>query len=470
VAKVTLLMTDVTIELNAIWALQSSALDLSSSISAAGTLEPGLYYNAAAFGLAAGKTLKLESSEPDASDRWIILIGGAAAIAGDIVLGQGVTESQVTFAVNGAFSLGAKNEMFGNVFTPAAITVAAGAKFHGRLFSTMGACAIATEATVDTAGAYRQLPVFTPNPTPQPSPPPGAADQPNYNAGGLNAFGGINLGTAREFTVLTMSGITNVPTSNIEGDMGVSPIAATGITGFSLFAPLITSATGEVYSKTAQCQGKVWAADYLGGTAGKMTRAINDMKAAYTEAANAANYIGTRKNVGSGSIGGSTLTPGVYSWTTNVNIATDITLSGDANDVRCILSHIQFSHAFTICCLCRCSVCNSHDSLLATLSVLCVTIHFLHAGLHLPNHGQPRRLNSRQHLHRERQSFEHLLAGRWLGQRRHVCAHARHDYVQDPRQAPDGQYSPRPDHGPDRRRPADGDDHGRRGSRGSRRR
>ena len=44
----------------------------------------------------------------------------------------------------------------------------------------------------------------------------------------------VNLGKASSFVILSKSGITNVPASKITGDMGVSPIAATAITGFDL--------------------------------------------------------------------------------------------------------------------------------------------------------------------------------------------------------------------------------------------
>ena len=38
-------------------------------------------------------------------------------------------------------------------------------------------------------------------------------------------------------------------------------------------------------------------------------------------------------NLGAGQIGGLTLAPGLYKWTTGVSIATNVTLSGGANDV-----------------------------------------------------------------------------------------------------------------------------------------
>src|SRR3989339_1670007 len=44
----------------------------------------------------------------------------------------------------------------------------------------------------------------------------------------------VNLGTAGNFVILTKSGISTVPSSAITGDIGVSPIDQTAITGFSL--------------------------------------------------------------------------------------------------------------------------------------------------------------------------------------------------------------------------------------------
>ena len=45
----------------------------------------------------------------------------------------------------------------------------------------------------------------------------------------------VNLGTtASNFVILAMTGISTVPSSIITGNIAVSPIASTAITGFSL--------------------------------------------------------------------------------------------------------------------------------------------------------------------------------------------------------------------------------------------
>jgi len=62
-----------------------------------------------------------------------------------------------------------------------------------------------------------------------------------------------------------------------------------------------------------------------------LTTAISNMQTAYTNAAGRVNP--DFLNLGAGNIGGKTLTPGLYKWTSNLVIPTDITISGKATDV-----------------------------------------------------------------------------------------------------------------------------------------
>src|SRR5580693_8781568 len=66
----------------------------------------------------------------------------------------------------------------------------------------------------------------------------------------------VNLGTAGNFVILAKSGISTVPTSAVTGDIGVSPIDSTGITGFSL---ILTA--GSPYATSTQITGKAYAPD-----------------------------------------------------------------------------------------------------------------------------------------------------------------------------------------------------------------
>ncbi len=139
----------------------------------------------------------------------------------------------------------------------------------------------------------------------------------------------VDLGTAGNFVILAKSGITNVPTSIIIGDIGVSPITYAAITGFSL-TPVVPDAT-TVFSTSTQVTGKVYAADYAVPTPANLTTAVSNMEAAYTDAAG--RTLPDFTELGAGEIGGLTLVPGLYKWGTGVLISTDVTLNGGPDDV-----------------------------------------------------------------------------------------------------------------------------------------
>jgi hypothetical protein len=135
----------------------------------------------------------------------------------------------------------------------------------------------------------------------------------------------IPLLTAANYKVLAKSGITNVPTSSIGGAMGVSPIASTAITGFSLVLDV-----GGAFATSAQVTGHVTAANYAAPTPATLTQAVSDMQAAYTAAAGTApNFV----EYHAGLLNGDVLVPGCYKWSTGVTISGDITLQGGASDV-----------------------------------------------------------------------------------------------------------------------------------------
>jgi len=136
----------------------------------------------------------------------------------------------------------------------------------------------------------------------------------------------VNLGTAGNFVILAKSGIATVPTSAITGDIGLSPAAASFITGFSLSM----DATNE-FSTAGQLTGRAYAADYAPPTPAKMTAAIGDMQTAYTDAAG--RSLPDYTELGAGNISGMTLAPGLYKWGTGLTITSNVTLNGSASDV-----------------------------------------------------------------------------------------------------------------------------------------
>lgn len=137
------------------------------------------------------------------------------------------------------------------------------------------------------------------------------------STGSLNP---VNLGIAGDFAILSKTGITDVYKSTITGDIGSSPI-----TGAAILVRC-TEVVGTIY--TVDAAGPL----PCGVTnATRLTTAIGDMQTAYTDAA------GRTKpdflNLDAGNIGGKTLTPGLYKWTTALNIPTDITIAGSPTDV-----------------------------------------------------------------------------------------------------------------------------------------
>jgi hypothetical protein len=135
----------------------------------------------------------------------------------------------------------------------------------------------------------------------------------------------VALGTAGQYVILAKAGISTVSPSVITGDLGLSPAAATYITGFSLIAD-----STNVFSSSSQVTGKLFAADYASPTPANLTAAVGDMETAFTAAAGRAPDV---TGLGAGSIGGMSLPAGVYGWGTGLLMATDVTLTGSATDV-----------------------------------------------------------------------------------------------------------------------------------------
>ncbi len=147
-------------------------------------------------------------------------------------------------------------------------------------------------------------------------------------AGGTGAHGPapVVLGSAGTYVILAKSGISNVPTSAITGNLGLSPAAAASITGFALILP----ANG-AFSTSSQVTGNVYASDYAVPTPSNLTTAIGDMQTAYVDAAGRPTPDHTE--LASGDLGGLTLPAGLYKWSNTVRIPKDVTLNGGPNDV-----------------------------------------------------------------------------------------------------------------------------------------
>ena len=130
----------------------------------------------------------------------------------------------------------------------------------------------------------------------------------------------VNLRSAGNFTILSESGITDVFRTSVDGNVGTSPI-----TGAAL---LLTC---------AEVNGIIYTVDAAGplpcsiSDATRLTAAVGDMETAYNDAAG--RTLPDALNLGAGEIGGLTLTPGLYKWTTDLSISKNVTLAGGPDDV-----------------------------------------------------------------------------------------------------------------------------------------
>jgi len=149
----------------------------------------------------------------------------------------------------------------------------------------------------------------------------------NFTLNGPVGPGDIVLGGAGNFEILTMAGISTTGVTSITGDIGVSPMAATGITGFGL----IMDTNGQS-SHTPIVTGSVYASDYAPPTPANLTVAVADMLTAFTTANNLVTPAPI-VDLYAGDISGRTLPAGLYKWSTGVLITNaGVTLTGGPND------------------------------------------------------------------------------------------------------------------------------------------
>lgn len=136
----------------------------------------------------------------------------------------------------------------------------------------------------------------------------------------------VELLSASDFAILAGSTITNIPTSAISGDIGLSPAAGSFIAGFGL----------------SETNNTIYAVDATYPTANvaviaptRLTAAKGDLTIAYNDAAGRTPIpTGTYLNPGAGNLGGLTLVPGLYKFTGEALVSgADLTLTGGANEV-----------------------------------------------------------------------------------------------------------------------------------------
>ncbi|MGV8842175.1 MAG: ice-binding family protein [Pseudomonas sp.] len=138
----------------------------------------------------------------------------------------------------------------------------------------------------------------------------------------------VDLRTAEDFVILSKTGITNVPASNITGNIGASPITAAAMGNVTC-----AEITGTIYGADAAYTGSGDVTCFAGAAPDntKVANAVLDLGTAYADAAG--RTLPDHTELYAGDISGKTLYPGLYKWSSNVLISTDVTLSGGPNDV-----------------------------------------------------------------------------------------------------------------------------------------
>jgi ice-binding like protein len=133
----------------------------------------------------------------------------------------------------------------------------------------------------------------------------------------------VPLGTTDTFALFASSLISDVPTSTITGDVGLTPAAGSAITGLTC-----AEVTGTIYSvdATGPLPCRVT-------NSGALTTADNNLGTAYGDAAGRGpdlTFVGADNQ-----LGGQVLVPGVYRFphAATANLIGNLTLNGDASSV-----------------------------------------------------------------------------------------------------------------------------------------
>jgi hypothetical protein len=142
----------------------------------------------------------------------------------------------------------------------------------------------------------------------------------------------VNLNSLTNYTILAETGITAGAGDIITGNIGNDATYAQ-MTGFTLTPATPVSST--VSATSILVSGLVFASDYpSGGTPVMLTTGAADLLSAYNDAVGRVNPDFLNTNNGTATdIGGMTLTPGLYKWTTGVTFSSSIILNGGPNDV-----------------------------------------------------------------------------------------------------------------------------------------
>ena len=142
----------------------------------------------------------------------------------------------------------------------------------------------------------------------------------------------VDLLSAANFVLLAKTGITNTGshTSDIVGNIGSSPITAAAMNGI-----FCSEITGTIYGVDAAYVGSGNQTCFAGNPPSSnktfVDNAVLDMGTAYGDAVG--RTLPDATELYAGDISGQTFAPGLYKWSSDVSINSDVTLAGGANDI-----------------------------------------------------------------------------------------------------------------------------------------
>ncbi|CAE8729157.1 unnamed protein product, partial [Polarella glacialis] len=246
------------------------------------TLGPGLYTFSVPVTMPTDLTL--EGSD---TDKWIFQMSGNLDMAANtkVILEGGALASNIVWQVAGKVEVGTTAHMEGILLVKTKADFLTGSSLNGRILAQT---AVTLQSSTVTQPGSGRLSIMT------------------------------------KFVLIAALGA--IASVSALGNIGVSPIAATAITGFSLTA----DSTNE-FATSTQVAGNVYAADYAPPTQSALTVAIGDMETAYTDAAGRV-ALPENTNLNDGDLGGQTLGPGLYTFSVPVTMPTDLTLEGSDTD------------------------------------------------------------------------------------------------------------------------------------------
>jgi hypothetical protein len=267
------------------------------------TLGPGLYKSTSSLAISSGDLtlsahghsgavfiFQITSKFTTTSGRQVILAGGAVA-------------NHIYWVVGSSATLGSTSVVYGNILAHKSISLATGAKIHGRALANIGAVTL-------QGNTVAHLPFTS-----------GLAQSGAHGIGAAScAQSKVPLGAAGNFRVLAGTTVTNTGATHVKGSIGVSP--GSSITGFPP-----GTVSGKIHKNDTSA---------LRGEAALVTAFNNAMGRA------------TCATTLSGNIGGTTLRPGLYVSSTSLAVSSgNLTLNAHGHSKAFFIFQIGSSFTTT---------------------------------------------------------------------------------------------------------------------------